>query len=101
MIQPRPNLGGLPRLGQSHQCGYYRLHGRCLVRRNPVLRLAVRVRVAVITPVNGRQGEFLPVAGPEELYLYFCVHDLNGSLMSTKSAVDSVSMALLVIASKA
>nr|DAL73818.1 MAG TPA: hypothetical protein [Caudoviricetes sp.] len=99
--QPCPYPGGLPVLAHAHQRGNYSLHGRGLVSGNIVLGVTVRMCVPLRVPVHRSKREFVPLTRSRKLYLYFCVHDLNGSLMSTKSAVDSVSMALLVIASKA
>ncbi|WAK79083.1 hypothetical protein [Akkermansia phage Moulinsart] len=101
LFQPRPNLNGLPILPQSHQRGHYRLHGRSLLRWYLVLRKACRRSITSLVPINGRQGKFFPFAGPGKMYLYFCVtHDYKGMLMSTKSAVSSVSMAFSAIASR-
>lgn len=65
-----------------------------------VLGVAIRVCVAVRILIDGRQCEFVPLAGLGELYLYFCVHPI-GTLISSKSVVSSVSMAFSAIAARA
>ncbi len=69
MIQSHPHLGGLPRLGQSDQCGHHGSQSRGPVGGNVHLREAIRVRVASRILVNGRQAELSPLAGLGELYL--------------------------------
>ena len=71
--QPGPHLHRLPRFRQSNQSGNDGLHGRCLVGWYLVRCVAVCPGVTVRVLINGRQGEFLPVAGLRELNLYFCV----------------------------
>nr|DAY82886.1 MAG TPA: hypothetical protein [Caudoviricetes sp.] len=99
--QPCPYLDGLPVLAQFHQRGHNSGHCRGMVRGNLVLRKAGRRSITALVLINGRQSEFLPVAGPGELNLYFCVVHSIGTLISSKSAVSSVSTALTAKASRA
>ena len=71
IIQPCPYLDGLPILPQPHQRGNDGGHCRGLFRWYFVRRIAGRRSITALVLINGRQGEFLPVAGPGELNLYF------------------------------
>ena len=68
MIQPRPYLNRLPILSQSHQSGNYGLHGRSLLRRNLVLRIAGRRSITSRILIKGRQNEFIPLTRLRDLY---------------------------------